>query len=129
MLRGLIATAAFLAGACEAVPVESPPTWVPLEVADTVITPSWAERAPSTGDILRLYPVEALSQAVGGVALLNCTVTASRTLDCVEGTETTPGYGFGPAAVKVSRLFVVKEGHPGAKSGARVRLPVRFEVE
>ena len=129
MLRVLIAIAALMASACEAVPVAGPRVWVPPEPTDTVITPAWAERAPSAGDIMRLYPVEALNQAIEGVAYLNCTVTASRALDCVEGTQTTPGYGFGPAAVKVSRLFAVKEGYPGVEPGVAVRLPVRFEVE
>ena len=50
MLRVLIAIAALMASACEAVPVAGPRVWVPPEPTDTVITPAWAERAPSAGE-------------------------------------------------------------------------------
>ena len=129
MHRGLIAVAALLASGCETAAVENVRAWTPPEPSSTVLTPAWAERAPTAQDILNVYPAQALSEAVEGVAFLNCTVNATRALDCVEGTESTPGYGFGPAALQVSRLFVVREDYPGVAPGVAVRLPVRFEVE
>jgi len=130
MRRGLIGMALLLAVACEAVPVEPATAWTPPpESSDTVLTPAWAERAPTVRDIMRVYPVRALSDAVEGVAYLNCTVKETRALDCIEGTEAPAGFGFSSAALQVSRLFVVREDYPGVAPGMAVRLPVRFKVE
>lgn len=129
MRRGLIGIAVLLAVACEAVPVEPAIAWTPPpQGADAVLTPSWAERAPTAQDIMKAYPVRALSEAVEGIAYLSCTVKETRALDCVEGTETPVGYGFSSAALQVSRLFVVREDYPDAAPGMAVRLPVRFKV-
>ena len=129
MRRGLIGMALPLAVACEAVPVEPAIAWTPPQIADTVLTPAWAERAPTAQDIMRVYPMRALSEAIEGIAYLNCTVKETRALDCLEGSETPAGYGFSSAALQVSRLFVVKADYPGVAPGKAVRLPVRFEVE
>jgi hypothetical protein len=130
MRRGLIGIAVLLAAACEAVPAEPAITWTPpRESSDTVLTPAWAERAPTVRDIMKVYPVRALSDAVEGVAYLNCTVTATRALDCIKGTEAPAGSGFASAALQVSCLFVVREDYPGVAPGMAVRLPVRFKVE
>jgi len=130
MRRGLIGMAFLLAVACEAVPVEPAIAWTPPpESSDTVLTPAWAERAPTVRDIMKVYPVRALSDAVEGVAYLNCTVTETRALDCIKGTEAPAGSGFASAALQVSRLFVVREDYPGIAPGMAVRLPVRFKVE
>jgi hypothetical protein len=125
----LVAIAALAAAGCESVPVDDARVWMPPEPSNTILTPVWAERAPTVQDILKVYPEKALSEAVEGVAYLSCTVKETRALGCVEGTESTPGYGFGPAALQVSRLFVVKEDYPGLAPGTAVRLPVRFKVE
>ncbi len=129
MRRALIFASMVLASACEDIPAYQQTAWQPPALADTVITPAWAERAPTAQDILRFYPEGALNAAVEGVAYLACTVNESRALDCVEGTESTPGHGFGPAAIRVSRLFVVKKDYPGVLPGVAVRLPVRFQLE
>ncbi len=129
MRRGLIGMALLLAVACEAVPVEPAIAWTPTQIADTVLTPAWAERAPTAQDIMKVYPMRALNEAVGGIAYLNCTVKETRALDCIEGSETPAGYGFSSAALRVSRLFVVREDYPGVAPGMAVRLPVRFEVD
>ena len=135
MRRGLIGMALLLAVACEAVPVEPAIAWAPLppppspQIADTVLTPSWAERAPTAADVMKVYPMRTLSEAIEGIAYLNCTVKETRALDCVEGTETPVGYGFSSAALQISRLFVVREDYPGVTPGMAVRLPVRFKVE
>ena len=134
MRRSLIGMALLLLVACEAVPVEpaiawAPPAPPPPQIADTVLTPSWAERAPTAADVMKIYPMRALSEAIEGIAYLNCTVKETRALDCVEGTETPVGYGFSSAALQISRLFVVREDYPGVAPGMAVRLPVRFKVE
>jgi hypothetical protein len=132
MRRGLIGMSLLLAVACEAVPVEPTIAWTPPpspQIADTVLTPTWAERAPTAADVMKVYPMRALSEAIEGIAYLNCTVKETRALDCVEGTETPVGYGFSSAALQISRLFVVREDYPGVTPGMAVRLPVRFKVE
>ena len=132
MRRGLIGMALLLAVACEAVPVEPAIAWAPPpspQITDTVLTPSWAERAPTAADVMKVYPMGALSEAIEGIAYLNCTVKETRALDCVEGMETPVGYGFSSAALQISRLFVVREDYPGVTPGMAVRLPVRFKVE
>ncbi len=126
---GLIAIVALLAGACETAPEPRAPVWVPPQFSDEIITPAWAERAPTARDILRFYPAAALSEGVEGVAVLACNVLDTRALACVEDEETPPGLGFGPAAVRVSQLFVVRKDYPGVAPGVAVRLPVRFKVE
>lgn len=129
MRRGPIGMALLLAVACEAVPVEPAIAWTPPQFTDMVLTPAWAERAPTAQDIMKVYPKRALSEAIEGIAYLNCTVKETRVLDCVEGTETPAGYGFSSAALQVSRLFIVRDDYPGVAPGMAVRLPVRFEVE
>jgi len=94
-----------------------------------IITPVWAKRAPTAQDILRFYSGGALSNEVEGVAYLDCTVKETRALDCVERTEKPAGYGFGSAALQVSRLFLVRQDYPGAEPGNAVRLPVQFKME
>lgn len=129
MFRSLIATVALLVAACEAAPIAVTPAAAPPPMADPFATPEWAARAPGAEDIMRVYPTKALREAVEGIAYLNCTVTGSYYLDCVEGTETPPGYGFGPAALEISRLFMVRKNYPGVEPGTEFRLPVRFKAE
>lgn len=97
---------------------------------DDIITPSWAERSPSAADIRRAYPEAALDAGIEARVLLICTVQPSRDLACTVDNEGTPGYGFGQAAISVSRLFKAKPVEPGAPTavGRKVRVPVRFAV-
>lgn len=129
MRYGLIAISALLAGACETAPAQRVAVWVPAQPGDVIMTPAWAERAPTAQEILRFYPGEALSQGIEGVAVLACTVLDTRALACIEAEETPPGLGFGAAAVRVSQLFVVRQDYPGVGPGVAVHLPVRFKAE
>ena len=92
--------------------------------------PSWAERSPTAADIRKAYPQEALDAEIEARVILLCTVQPTRDLACTVDSEGTPGYGFGQAALSVSRLFRVKPAEPGATTapGRQVRVPVRFAV-
>ncbi|MBN8606874.1 MAG: energy transducer TonB [Caulobacterales bacterium] len=86
----------------------------------------WAEQQPTDADYRRVYPVRAMRDGIEGSARLICTVTPDRTLDCMVANETPIGAGFGPAALTLSRKYVVNATYPGAHVGARVAVPIRF---
>ncbi len=93
---------------------------------DEIIAPGFYERLPTADQLYAAYPSEALTQGVKARVILLCTVQASRALACTVENEGTPGWGFGAAALKVSQLFLVKQG--AAQPGQRVRVPIRFEL-
>lgn len=115
--------------ACETAPLPlppPPPVSVPLE-PDLILTPAWAERAPTSADVMRVYPPAALRAGVTSRVRLVCDVLDDWTLGCEQNWEEAPGYGFGEAAMIVSRLFVVKRDNAlGVEPGERVALPIRF---
>lgn len=88
----------------------------------------WAEQQPTAGDYRDTYPTRALAAGVEGRATLLCTITPERKLDCTIETETPTGYGFGPAAPRLSRHYVVLpvEQEPRAVIGSLVRVPVLY---
>lgn len=94
---------------------------------DEISAPPWAERAPTAQQIYQAYPSEAVRQGVTARVILLCTVAPSRALTCTVEDEGVPGWGFGAAAMKVSKLFLVKSGAVGI--GQQVRVPIRFAVE
>lgn len=63
-------------------------------------------QVPTDADMLNVYPRDALAAGIGGRVRLVCTMTAAGTLsDCAATSETTPGRGFGEAAVRLGSLF------------------------
>lgn len=86
----------------------------------------WAEQEPTDADYRSVYPVQAMRDGIEGSARLICTVTADRTLDCAVANETPIGAGFGPAALTLSRKYVVSATDPRVYIGARVAVPIRF---
>ncbi|NUN67777.1 energy transducer TonB [Pseudanabaena biceps] len=106
-------------------PVEAGPAAAPV-----IANPDWRRR-PTTDQLARAYPESALSRGVSGSATLNCVVTASGAItDCRVIAETPVGQGFGRAAERLSRYFVMNprtvDGDPVA--GARVSIPLRFNA-
>jgi len=86
--------------------------------------PSWLTR-PTAIDVQRVYPPDALKQALGGVARLQCTVTAQGTLDaCKVSGEDPANAGFGQAALQLAPLF--KMIPQAALTGTKVTIPIRF---
>ena len=93
---------------------------------DEIIAPDWAERSPTAQQIYNAYPTEALSEGVTARVILLCTVTQTRALSCAVENEGVPGWGFGAAALNVSKLFLVKAG--AIMPGDKVRVPIRFAL-
>jgi protein TonB len=101
------------------------------EAKPRVITdPAWQSR-PSAEEMAREYPVRALELGKTGQAMLHCTVTLAGTLNgCAVSGETPANYGFGAAALKLSKLFRMtprtEDGQP--VDGAEVNILLRFTL-
>ena len=96
----------------------------------TITRPDWA-RKPSGDDMARYYPDGAQRRNISGRATISCTVTAKGTLEtCSVKSETPADYGFGEAAVLLSRLYRMKprtlDGE--AIDGGQVDVPLVFQV-
>lgn len=112
-----------------------PPTTVtgvsttPTPRTPPVITrPDWVSR-PSAAQMSRAYPDRALSDGIGGSAILRCQVQAGGGLTGCSVTQETPGSrGFGRAALGLTRYFRMSprtvDGQ--AVDGAAVVFTVRF---
>ncbi|MEY2756907.1 MAG: hypothetical protein RIR33_685 [Pseudomonadota bacterium] len=133
MRTPLALLAALLASGCLSV-VEHEPApatqakrdWI---ASDTILWPAWAARGPSAADFHRVYPVGAKADNVEGIAYLRCTIEQELTLGCEIDQEAPAGYGFGAAAIQLSREFAIRTDHDVARPGAKVRLPIRFALE
>lgn len=106
-------------------------TPAPAPAAPSVITqPSWL-RKPSGDQLLNAYPARALRADVPGSATLRCAVRLDGSLTgCAVLSETPGGYGFGRAALGLSRHFRMNPGAVDGHSidGARVDVGVRFTL-
>jgi len=119
--------------------LSAPPTPTPIPVAvdpppapptPSVITnPQWLER-PNARDFARYYPERALERGQEGRVNLACIVAADGRIACTVTSEDPAGWGFGEAALRISRHFrmapATRDG--AATSGGRVNVPIRFNV-
>jgi protein TonB len=117
----------------------APPTPTPIPVAvdpppapptPSVITnPQWLER-PNSRDFDRYYPPRAMEREMEGRVQLDCIVAADGRISCTVTSEDPTGWGFGEAALRVSRHFrmapATRDGVP--TSGGRVRVPITFRL-
>lgn len=97
----------------------------------TIVNPQWISR-PTSEEMARWYPTNALERGLEGRATILCTVTLSGTLSaCSVTSETPPGRGFGGAALRVSRYFRMSprtvDGQ--AVEGSKIAIPLRFTAD
>ena len=92
--------------------------------------PDWVEK-PTGNDVRDLYPKAAEKAGVEGMVVISCRVRRDGGLrDCRVRKQDPAQYGFGEAALKMSRRFRMKttdaDGHPTA--GAGVNIPIKFAL-
>ena len=112
-------------------PIPQPQTQVaglapPIDFVPTVINPQWV-RQPR--DLARYYPDRALRREVEGRVVLDCGVSIRGALDCAVVSETPANWGFGEAALRISRDYqMVPAMRGGVPVEARHRMVVPFEI-
>ena len=91
--------------------------------------PDWRYR-PSPEVIQFFYPEAARKADLEGKVLVGCEVDTQGTpQDCKVISETPPEKGFGPAALKVARIFEFLPAHSNGKAVAStVRIPINFKM-
>ena len=98
----------------------------PTDFIPTVVNPRWV-RQPR--DLARYYPDRALRREVEGRVVLDCGVSIRGALDCAVVSETPANWGFGEAALRISRDYqMVPAMRGGVPVEARHRMVVPFEI-
>jgi TonB family protein len=87
-------------------------------------------REPSARDFARYFPDRALDDGQSGNVTLDCTIGGNGRLDCSVVSESPTGYGFGRAAMNISRQVRVDPTLPDGSSagGRRLSLPLSFRA-
>lgn len=87
----------------------------------------WMHR-PTQRDFRNAYPRRALFAGQEGHVTLSCTATGGGGLDCSVADESPRGFGFGRAAIDLSRKFRLEPTTPDGRSvaGGRIEVPVEF---
>ena len=87
-------------------------------------------REPSARDFARFFPDEALEDGTSGNVTLSCIIGGGGRLACSVASESPSGYGFGNAAIGISRQLRVRTTLPDGSSaeGREMRLPLSFRA-
>ena len=112
-------------------PVPQAPPQEPAKPVQRVIAnPDWSSR-PNGEDVARFYPERAQRLEKTGNVTLQCQVTAKGTVTgCAVLSEDPVDFGFGDAALKLSRLFKMKPKMEDGQAveGASVKIPIAFRI-
>lgn len=94
---------------------------------EDIIPPSWINR-PNDRDLRVYFPLAAQHAGVGGRVQLDCIIQLDTRLDCAVASEEPAGYGFGEAALQMSRNWRVRPTTRGGVplEGVRLRVPINF---
>jgi TonB family protein len=116
-MKHLIAVAAALASA------------VPALAQPANTNADWIQH-PTPEQTMWVYPPRAADQGINGNAILVCTVnTAGLAVNCQVVEETPQNYGFGDAAIALSREFRFRPATRGGQPApSQVRVPIVFAV-
>ena len=94
----------------------------------TTDLPSWS-KTPTAAEANAVYPAAAAAANFAGSATVECTVKADGALDaCAVVSESTPGAGFGAAALQLASKFQMPTKSPSGApmAGRTVQFPVRW---
>src|SRR5262249_31357003 len=92
----------------------------------TITDPRWA-REPL--ELERCYPARALQRGIEGQAVLQCDVSETGMLSCVVISENPARWGFGDAALRISREYaMVPAMANGVPTPGRYRMVVPFDI-
>ncbi|WP_395647849.1 hypothetical protein [Terricaulis sp.] len=88
-------------------------------------------RAPSQRDFQRYYPRRALYSGQDGRVVLDCVADGRGRLSCSVAEEAPRGFGFGNAAISISRGLRIESRTRDGRSveGGHLRLPLVFHSE
>jgi len=97
----------------------------PVDLSDV----RWASR-PGRRDFERAYPERALYASQSGHVTLDCVASGSGALDCSVAVELPRGYGFGRAAMDLSRQFRLQPTTADGRSvaGGHIQVPIEFRA-
>ena len=115
-LAGLFCAGALLACSFASTPRAQPPPSAAL----------WT-RLPSKEDVRRYYPETAFEAGIEGAATINCRISNRLLLeDCSLVDETPKGQGFGAAALRMIKLYKVRDSSGRLAPDGRISFDVAF---